>query len=510
MKLAELAAAVPRATLMAGGDFEVREVVYDSRRAGPGDLFVAVAGLTVDGHQFAADAAARGAAVALARPVPLPDRAAWILLADTRTGLGELAAAFFGFPSRKLQVAGVTGTDGKTTVTHMAAHALEVAGRRSGLMSTVAFSAGAASTDNTTGQTSPEAPEVQAWLARMAGAGIESAVIEVTSHALVQGRVAACDFDVAAITYIGRDHLDYHASWDDYVEAKARLLQLCADGAQKGIEKTAILNRDDASYEHLARHWVPRRWSYGISNDADIMARDLVTGEDGSWFNLVTPFGAAPVRLRMPARFNVSNALCAAGILLAFGIGVGDIARGIGGFHGVRGRLERVAAGQPFGVFIDFAHSAGSLASVLAELRPLTRGRLIAVFGSTGRSDHDRPGMGRSAAAGADFFVITSDDPVNEDPAEIARQVASGAEAREPGRDFEIILDRSAAIERAISMASPGDTVLLAGKGHERSMITARGREPWDERAAAEAAIRGRADAAAFLPADQSSEGEAP
>ena len=491
MKLAQLSAEVPGSRVVAGGDTEIAAVVYDSRRAGAGDLFVAVPGIRVDGHDFAADAASRGAAVALERPVPLPPGTAWVELGDTRRGLAELAAALHGRPARRMRVAGVTGTDGKTTVTHMAAHALEVAGRRSGLMSTVAFSAGgAAQSDNTTGQTSPEAPEVQAWLSRMAAAGIDTAVIEVTSHALMQQRVAACDFDVAAVTYVGHDHLDYHNTWEDYVDAKARLIQLCADGTSKGVEKTAILNRDDASYERLARHWIPRRWTYGIDGDADITATDIVSGDDGSWFTLNTPAGSAPVRLRMPARFNVYNALCAAGILLAFDVPVAEIADGIAGFHGVRGRLEKVELGQPFGVYIDFAHSAGALASVLAELRALTKGRLIAVFGSTARSDHDRPGMGRAAAHGADFFVITSDDPVNEDPADIARQIAEGAADREPGRDYDIVLDRSSAIRRAIGLAQPGDIVLLAGKGHERTMITAAGAEPWDERAEAEAAIR--------------------
>jgi UDP-N-acetylmuramoyl-L-alanyl-D-glutamate--2,6-diaminopimelate ligase len=197
-----------------------------------------------------------------------------------------------------------------------------------------------------------------------------------------------------------------------------------------------------------------------------------------------------PVELQLPARFNVYNALAAAGIALAFGVPLDRVGEGLTSFRGVAGRLERVDLGQPFAVFVDFAHSAGALRSALAELRPLTAGRLLAVFGSTGRSDHDRPGMGRAATEGADFFIITTDDPVNEDPADIAREVADGAEGRVAGRDYDIILDRRAAIRRAVELARPGDTILLAGKGHERSMITAAGREPWNEREEAEAAIR--------------------
>jgi len=210
----------------------------------------------------------------------------------------------------------------------------------------------------------------------------------------------------------------------------------------------------------------------------------------GSRFRLKTPLGETEVSLAVPARFNVYNALCAAGVCLAVGVPIEEIGPGLAGFDGVRGRLERVDIGQDFSVFIDFAHSAGALASALAELRPFTRGRLIVVFGSTARSDHDRPGMGKAAADLSDFFIITTDDPLREDPAEIARDVQSGVVGKSPGRDYEIVLDRRAAIQRAIEVARSGDSVLLAGKGHERTMQMAAGAEPWDERAEAEAAIR--------------------
>ena len=489
MKLAALAAGVAGAEVRAGGGYEVANVVYDSRRAGPGDLFVAIRGLRADGHDFAADVAGRGAAVAVERPVPLPEGTAWIWLPDSRRGLAELAATLRGRPARRLLMAGVTGTDGKTTTTHMAAHILEATGRPAGLMSTVAFKA-AGELDNLSGQSTSESPEVQEWLARMVDAGMRYAVVEATSHALVQGRVAACDFDVAAFTNVGFDHLDYHATWDDYLEAKASLIDLCREGALKGVPKTAVLNLDDISFERLSQRPIERRWTYSLENQAaDICALHLTGDSAGSQFRLRTPSGEADVDLRVPARFNVYNALCAAGICLALGVPVDEIAYGLGQVHGVRGRLEPVDRGQPFKVYIDFAHSAGSLASALGELRPFTEGRLILVFGSTARSDHDRPGMGLAAAKGADFFVITSDDPVDEDPAQIARDVQSGVEGREPNRDYLVVLDRRAAIRHAIRLAKPGDVVLLAGKGHERSMITAGGKEPWDERAEAEAAL---------------------
>ena len=492
MRLADLARGAG-AVLDGSGEVEITGIAYDSRRAGPGDLFVAVAGIHVDGHNYLGEAVAGGAAaVAIERAVDIPPGIPVLRMPATRIGLAELSAEFHGRPSRRLKLAGVTGTDGKTTVTHMAEHVLQASGIVAGAMSTVAFKVSGREVDNVSGQTTTEAPEVQAWLARMVEGGAACAVIETTSHALVQERVRACDFDVAAFTNVGHDHLDYHSTWDDYLEAKARLIDLTAAAADKGIEKTAILNRDDVSYERLARRSISRRWTYGMTTAADLHPLELAITGSGSRFRMKTPLGDTEVALNVPAKFNIYNALCAAGVCLAFGVEVEDIGRGLAGFEGVRGRLEPVDLGQDFRVYIDFAHAAGSLASALAELRPFTRGRLIVVFGSTARSDHDRPGMGRAAAEFSDFFIITTDDPLSEDPVEIARDVQSGAAGKAPGRDYEVVIDRRAAIRRAIEIAQPGDTVLLAGKGHERSMRTARGSEPWDERTEAEAAIKER------------------
>ena len=494
MKLADLARGVPDSALEGGGEVEVTGITIDSRRVQPGDLFVAVVGLRQDGHAFVGDAVRQGAvAVAVEREVTVPQGTPVVRVPSTRTGVGDLAAELYGRPSRKLLVAGITGTDGKTTTTHMAEHVLHASGIVAGAMSTVAFSVRGKETDNVSGQTTTEAPQVQEWLQRMVEAGVSCAVIETTSHALVQERVHAVDFDVAAFTNVGHDHLDYHPTWDEYLEAKARLIDLAASSADKGIEKTAVLNRDDLSYDRLSRRSIARRWSYGLTTAADLHPLELSMTASGARFRMKTPLGETDVVLAVPARFNVYNALCAAGVCLAVGVPVEEIGHGLAAFEGVRGRLERVDLGQDFSVFIDFAHSAGALASALAELRPFTRGRLIAVFGSTARSNHDRPGMGRAAADFADFFVITTDDPLAEDPVEIAREVQSGAAGRAAGRDYEIVIDRRAAIRRAIEIARPGDCVLLAGKGHERTMRMAEGAEPWDERAEAEAAIREKA-----------------
>src|SRR3981081_118285 len=224
--------------------------------------------------------------------------------------------------------------------------------------------------------------------------------------------------------------MSLHATWEAYLEATARLIDLAASGADKGIEKTAVFNRGDPSFDRLSRRPISRRWTYGLRPASDLHPLDLSMTASGSRFRLKTPMGETEVTLAVPARFNVYNALCAAGVCLAGGVPIDEVGTGLAGVDGVRGRLERVDLGQDFSVFIDFAHSAGALASALAELRPYTRGRLIAVFGSTARSAHDRPGMGKAAADLADFFVITTDDPLREDPMEIARDVQSGAAAK--------------------------------------------------------------------------------
>ena len=491
MRLSELAAAVPGAAVGAGGGFEVRRVVQDSRLAGPGDLFVAVRGLRADGHDFAAAAASRGAAVAAELPLHLPPGSAFVRLPDTRAGLGQLAGALWGRPARRLLVVGVTGSAGKTTTTHLAAHVLEAAGLPAGYLSTVAVRAAGAPDGNRSGQTTMEAPEVQAWLARMVAGGARAAVIEASSHALEQGRVAACDFDVAAFTNVGTDHLDYHGSAQSYLRAKARLIELCAAAPGKGVEKTAVLNRDDPSYDALAAYDVPRRLTYGTGEAADVRAVDVRRSGSGMAMRIAAGGAEAPVQLPLPAMFNVANALCAAACALALGRGLEEVAAGLSSFSGLSGRLERVDRGQPFRVYVDFAHSAVGLASLLRELRSdLGGGRLLAVFGATARSDHDPAGMGAAAARHADHFVITTDDPLDVDPVELARRVEAGAAGRARGRDYDVLLDRRAAIRRAVGLARAGDVVVLAGKGHERTMQLASGPVPWDDRAEAEAALR--------------------
>jgi UDP-N-acetylmuramoyl-L-alanyl-D-glutamate--2,6-diaminopimelate ligase len=488
VRLQELAAAIPGARVQAGGGYAVRRVIEDSRRAGRGDLWVARRGSRSDGHVFAAEAAGRGAAVAVERPLPLPDGTAWVLVADGGVALAEFAAELAGRPARRMLVVGVTGTAGKTTVTHLVAEVLRAGGLEPGLLSTIAHGGPGQVDENRSGLTTMEAPAIQAGLARMLAAGARSAVIECSSHALDQGRVAACDFDVAAVTNVGRDHLDYHGSVEAYLRAKARLIEFCAAGDPKGMTKTAVLNHDDGSYPAMAAVPIARRLTYGLEA-GDVRALDVVTGPAGCRFRLAAGGTEEAVELALPGRHNVANALCAAACGLALGLTVEVVATGLRAFNGLHGRLERVECGQPFDVYIDFAHSAASLAVVLPELRRNLRGRLLLVFGASARADHDPAGMGRAAAEHADFFVVTTDDPLGVPPQELAQQVEAGATGRRRGSDYEVILDREEAIARAMAMARPGDVVLLAGKGHERFLLLADGSHQWDERAAAEAAL---------------------
>lgn len=494
MLLAE-AAEVARGTLVRGGRVAIDRVVDDSRQAGPGALFVAVPGHRLDGHDYAPAAAAAGAALAVQRPVDVPDSVPLIEVAEPRRALALIAARLAGDPSHRLLLAGVTGTDGKTTVTHLAAHLLRSAGVAAGFLSTVSEDRGLGAQGNASGLTTTAAPALQQALAEMADRGLRVAVVEASSHALDQDRLYGSAFDVAAYTYIGHDHLDYHHTWEAYVAAKAKLLDLSA-GPSKGIEKTAVLNRDDRSYPPLCAHrTLARTLAYSLEDGADVALRasGLRAEAGGSAFDLHAGGQVLATRLPVPGRFNVANALCAAGVALALGVSPEAVAGGLATFRGVPGRLERVERGQPFAVLVDYAHASESLASALREVRAFTPGRVLCVFGCSDRSDgHDPAGMGRAAALGSDWFCITTDDPVDTDPALLAASVEEGARATGRGA-WEIELDRARAIDRAIGFARPGDTVLLAGKGHERFMMRAgRRKEPWDERAAAEAALARR------------------
>lgn len=483
-------------------DSAVTGISYDSRAVRPGNLFVAIGGFHVDGARFVSDAFRQGAvaavvsevaATALAANVPNADRRL-ITVPDTRRALADLAVAWYGRPAEQLRTIGVTGTDGKTSTSYLISALLEVAGLRNGLFTTVAYKIGDEWESNESRQTTPESLEVQALLRRMLDAGATHAVLESTSHGLALHKLDHCEYDIAVFTNLSPDHLDFHETVEAYRAAKGLLFEMLDTAKPKGVEKTAVLNADDPNASYMASRTRARKLYYGIDAPADVRAEKIALRADGTHFALATPTGRTQLFLPLPGRFNVYNALAAATAGLSLGIAQHDIHRGLSNATGVPGRMQRVDAGQPFSVIVDYAHTAASFEKVLTTLRPLTGGRLIAVFGCAGeRGTERRTGMGAVAARDTDYSVITTEDPRGEDPEAIIAQIASAMQAggAVEGRDFERVADRRQAMRRAFELARAGDLVLLTGKGHEHSIETAAGRIPWDEVTAARELLAG-------------------
>ncbi len=485
---------------------EVRGVTDDSRSVRAGSLFVAVPGLHVDGHDFVGRAAASGAAVALVdRPLPdvgLPQ----LVVERSSAALAEAAAWWYGDPSRRLGVVGITGTDGKTTTSFLAVAALESAGRSPGLVGTVATRIGSVREANPEHTTTPGAPRLQQTLRAMADGGNDVAVVETTSHGLAADRVLGIAYDVAILTNLTHEHLEFHGSWEAYRDAKLSLFERLAAGAANPVKeiggrvwpKAAIVNADDpnaGSFVGVAQEAGARVLTYGTDPAADVRASRVEEDAHGLRIEVVAPSGAGALVLRLTGRFNVHNALAAVALGEALGLDPAAVRDGLASVRGVPGRMERLDAGQPFGVVIDYAHSPASLEKVLGLLAPLAAargGELVAVFGSAGERDVDkRRMMGRIAGRLARVVVATDEDPRGEDPVAILDEIARGAEdaGRQRDRDLFLIQDRPAAIAAAFERARPGDIVLLAGKGHEQSIIGPDGPVAYDERSTAVAVL---------------------
>jgi UDP-N-acetylmuramoyl-L-alanyl-D-glutamate--2,6-diaminopimelate ligase len=486
---------------------EITLVTHDSQRVVPGACFVAIAGRWTDGHQYIPDALARGAALVVGQqptPADFPADRVYVRVSDPRRELARLSAAFYGNPSQEMAVIGVTGTDGKTTTTRLIDALLTADGARTGYMTTVDFKVGDEKWPNNTRFTVLEAPDVQAFLRRMADAGVERAVLETTSSALELHRVADVAYDVAVVTNITSEHIEVHGSLAAYRRAKATLFEMVDPDAHKplsfAIPHACVLNADDSSFQYLKPFCRAPILSYGIDQPADVRAEQIALEGSGTRFRVCLPGGVAfDVATPLVARFNVYNCLAAIAVAHLHGITPEVIAATLAQIAPVSGRMERIVAGQPFSVVVDYAHTAESLAKVLDVLRPITTGRLIAVFGSAGDRDRvKRPEMGGVAARKADFAVITDEDPREEDAMSILHEIAAGAEEAGAceGERYVCIVGRREAIATAFRMARPGDTVLLAGKGHEQSLIVGRQKLPWDDRLVAreELAALGFAD----------------
>jgi UDP-N-acetylmuramoyl-L-alanyl-D-glutamate--2,6-diaminopimelate ligase len=478
-------------------DPDVTAVVYDSRAVTPGAIFVAIAGFHVDGHAFARDAVTAGAVAVIAEHAPdpaVPEETPVVIVPDTRVALSALAAAMAGYPSRDMLVAGITGTDGKTTTATLLWSAWRAAGLAAASLTTVDWRCGAEVTPNTTRQTTLEAVELQNLLATFKRRGCDHVALETSSHALALHRVDDVDYRCAVYTRVTSEHLEVHGDRAAYLDAKARLARMVA----RRPDGIAVLDPgDEFAFPVLSAIPVATRLTYSADPAvvADVHADDVRATSRGLAFALRSPWGDAQVQLQIAGGFNVINALAAITAACATGARLDAAVAGVEAVEHVSGRMERIEMGQPFAVVVDYAHTSESLATVLQELRRATTGRLWAVFGSAGERDVDkRAAMGAVAASHADRIVIADEDPRGEDRARILEDIAAAARAAGAvdGLTLWIIADRAEAIRHALEAAAPGDTVLLAGKGHEGSIITATGSVPWNERREAERVIAAR------------------
>jgi len=510
MRLSRLTRSLPGVVNVFGEDVMVHGICADSRRVEPGDVFVAIPGVCADGHSFVGDALGAGA-VAVIGELPLEALRAGrardfscVRVLDAREAWAWAWAAWKGFPSRDLTLVGVTGTDGKTTTVSLIQAVLRAAGLRSGMISTVkAMLPGEGAegerwdeVDTGLHTTTPDPPAVQRVLADMVRRGASHAVLEVTSHGLAQHRVAGCAFDVAAVTNVTHEHLDYHGTLEAYRGAKALLFEGLEGSFRKpGVPKISVLNRDDDSYPFLLRHRADRVISYSAEASADVTSENLELG-GVTRFTLCTPIGRVRIDSRLVGAYNVPNILAAASVGLGLGLRLEQIAEGVASVQGVPGRMERITEGQSFLAIVDFAHTPNALRQALSAARDMIDedGRVIAVFGSAGLRDREkRRLMGQVGGELADVVIVTAEDPRTESLEAIMAEsaIAAEAEGKQRGEDLLLVPDRGRAILRACELAREGDVVIACGKGHERSMCFGTTEYPWDDREAMQLALRG-------------------
>jgi UDP-N-acetylmuramoyl-L-alanyl-D-glutamate--2,6-diaminopimelate ligase len=434
----------------------------DSRAVQPGDLFCAIPGFSVDGHDFAAGAVERGAGALLVErqlPLDVPQ----LVVADARAATAQAAARLAGDPTARLRVVGITGTNGKTTTSYLTRHLLQSAGQPAGLIGTVEQVIGGERQEG--GRTTPEAPDLQAMFAAMLVAGDRACVMEVSSHAMTLHRADAIHWAAVAFTNLSRDHLDFHPTMEEYFQAKRRLIA--------AAPQVAVVDLDDEHGARLASEF-PQALTVSIdAPGARLRATDLAADAAGTSFTV----GGVATRVPLPGLFNVRNALTALGLAVQLGIELGDAAAALPLAPVAPGRMETIEAGQPFAVFVDYAHTPDALERVLASARGLTQGRVLCVFGCGGDRDRGkRPEMGRAVDRGADVVIVTSDNPRSEDPAAIIDDVLAGIS----GPNVAIV-DRREAIAHALAEAQPGDVVVIAGKGHEHGQTIAGVTHPFDD-----------------------------
>ncbi len=464
---------------------EVGQVCSDSRTVQPGDLFCAQNDVYHRGDSFISAAIEAGAAALIVDKPPSSEvQVPWVRVPNVAAAIAELAAANAGRPSEKLDLVGVTGTNGKTTTCHILEAILLMAGRKPGLMGTTTGARYAGKTVNT-GLTTPEAPALQTILADMASSGVNTAAVEVSSHGVALHRVAACEFAVGVLTGIGRDHLDFHESLEDYAETKVNWLLGPVHASR--FNKGAVVPFDDPWGQEVLSEYRRRILSFGFDEDADIYPTALELGTTRTRGRIATPEGTLTLDLRLPGRHNVRNAMAAIGTAQILGIEPIAIVEGLARVGGVPGRLERVPNERGITVFVDYAHTPDALATTIASIRELTEGRIIVAFGCGGDRDRSkRPEMARVCHGAADIIVVTSDNPRSEDPYAIIEEVLLGIPVDADPTSIHVEADRATAIAVAIDLAGEGDIVLIAGKGHESGQTFADQVLPFDDRQVAQ------------------------
>jgi UDP-N-acetylmuramoyl-L-alanyl-D-glutamate--2,6-diaminopimelate ligase len=458
------------------GDLEtpIAGIAYDSRQVSEGDLFIAIRGTRMDGNRFMPKAIAKGASAVVSALEPVQGISMpWIQVADERTAMATIAGNFYSHPTRNLHLIGVTGTNGKTTTTYIIESILKAAGKPAAVFGTIEYRG--PGFDFTAERTTPEAPDLEKLFRKVADADCKYAVMEVSSHAIEMKRVERLQFEVAVFTNLSRDHLDFHHDMESYFQAKRKLFA----GLSGAMPRVFVLNSDDARYEDLRSIDPSRVISYGMKVAADICPIRHEFGWEATDAMFKTPIGELEVRTTLMGKANLFNIGAAIGVGIALGLPADAIAHGIQQLRYVPGRFESVIAGQPFRVIVDYAHTDDALEKVLKSAREITEGRLIVVFGCGGERDRTkRPLMGEVASRESDYAIVTSDNPRGEDPKAIVEEIEKGMK----GGNYRIELDRREAIRRALTEARKGDTVLIAGKGHETYQMIGTTSRPFDDR----------------------------
>lgn len=472
LELSKLLRAVKVLSLKGDTDVRVRGLAYHSGSVEPGFVFFCLGGSKSDGHEYIPDAENAGAAAVVMEQDREVKRAVKIVVPNVRLAMSAMSEAFFASPSRKLRLVGVTGTNGKTSTTHLLEAILSAQGYKTGLIGTIKYKIGNETMPVLA--TTPEAPDLQRMLCQMVNKGVSHAVMEVSSHALELGRVSGCDFDTAVVTNVAEDHLDFHENFERYLAAKGKLFSQLGGSFFKGsLPRFAVLNGDDRHFHYFSRQTTVQYISYGTGESVHVRARDIEVNSEGVRYRVVSPWGEEQFSLRLAGNFSVYNALAATTAALVEGIALPRIKEALESQHGVPGRFERVDLGQDFLVIVDYAHTPDGLEKVLQTAREFAMGKIITIFGCGGERDRGkRPIMGSVAGQYSDYCILTSDNPRGEDPWQIIHEVEGGLKEKKGfGSGYAVQPNRYEAIKLGIDLARPGDIVIIAGKGHESCQV---------------------------------------